>query len=171
MLVPCSRCRRHARAGSACPFCGGAPSGAHRRVLDARASRADLALLAGIGVAVALETACGNVYGGPPRPRDYSEDPRPVSGMFEIEKKDNFTDVFADFEARAVAAGCHGAARASDPVGESTTVKCSFGTMRLELRYGTTTRVHCSGIATPQCRAAYEKLMATPPTPAPSSSP
>jgi hypothetical protein len=61
-LAPCSRCRRHVRAGQICPFC--------------RSSH-----VLAVGLAALALTACGAtaaMYGGPPPEYESPRDPAPV---------------------------------------------------------------------------------------------
>ena len=66
-LAPCTRCRRHARVGAACPFCGAEVRARARTVVDRRLS-AVLGLAAATGVVVSACSVYGAPTGPPPGP-------------------------------------------------------------------------------------------------------
>lgn len=80
-LIVCGGCGRHVRASdAACPFCGAA---GERDTSLASSTSARAALGAALAVAAGLGLqAC---YGGPPRPRSYTEDQhRPGGAVMQV---------------------------------------------------------------------------------------
>ena len=80
-FVVCGGCGRHVREGdAACPFCGGA---CVREASAAASTSARAALATALAVAAGLGLqAC---YGGPPRPRSYTEDQhRPGGAVMQV---------------------------------------------------------------------------------------
>lgn len=80
-LIVCGGCGRHVRESDAtCPFCGSA-SARDASLASTSAARATLATALAVAAGLGLQ-AC---YGGPPRPRSYTEDQhRPGGAVMQV---------------------------------------------------------------------------------------
>ncbi len=81
-LCVCDGCGRHVReAEAACPFCGAARARSEAPAAHAAAARAALVTALTVAAGLSLQ-AC---YGGPPRPRSYTEDQhRPGGATMQV---------------------------------------------------------------------------------------